>query len=170
MEPGLDVLISQMTSDDSLSVLLKGHLWIEAMVEASLRSAVSAPEALGTRMQFSEKLRWAKALGSIDSEYLEFVTTLNAIRNRAAHRLTFELKADDVSGLVAKLPRHLAPLHGVFLRSLGEPGNSTIHSLQLALLLVTTSLRHRVGSEEQGREIRERWPEIAEVIERQRAD
>jgi hypothetical protein len=76
-------------SHDPSLILLKGHLLVEeqlfSYIEAHCRNASKLEDA---RLTFAQKLRVAQALsgGLTDSQMARSLETLNAIRNKMAHR------------------------------------------------------------------------------------
>lgn len=85
-----ELLQRQMNADDPVSVLLRGHLWIESMLVELIRAELPVPEAWREldRLSWSSKLGLAVAQGNTP-DFTSFVV-LNRLRNRLAHSPTFE--------------------------------------------------------------------------------
>ncbi|NGN95313.1 hypothetical protein G5C66_21560 [Nocardioides sp. KC13] len=84
------LLQRQMNAEDPVSVLLRGHLWIESMIVELIRAELPIPEAWREldRLSWSSKLGLAMAQGNAP-DFTSFVV-LNRLRNRLAHSPTFE--------------------------------------------------------------------------------
>lgn len=71
-------------------IVLKGHLLIEAELESFLRAASQNPDQLNdARLSFHQKICLVRAFGggTPDHSLWSFITKLNTLRNRLAHRL-----------------------------------------------------------------------------------
>lgn len=78
-------------SDDPTTVLLKGHLWIEGLLEDIIAASVTFPEALPKVMKslnFPAKVALADAVAGI--LWPQPILKLNSVRNTLAHDVTFE--------------------------------------------------------------------------------
>lgn len=99
-----------------LAVLLKGHLWIERSLEATLRFRLAHPDkVLTTRLQFEAKLRWCHALGAIDEATYSSLASINSLRNRVAHRVDFSPEASDVAAVVGTLPANSLTIYEIMM-------------------------------------------------------
>lgn len=93
-----------LSDASTLSVLVKGHLWVERCLNRAIELRADEPTALGTdRLTFALKLRIAQAFGAVTPEHASVIATLNAIRNRAAHRVDYDLVDDELDALVTAL-------------------------------------------------------------------
>jgi hypothetical protein len=92
-----------------LLVVLRGQLWIEAMLLDVLQEAVAQPQHLDLdRTSFGTKVRLAVSLGAMPAEAIPGFDEINRIRNRAAHNLRYEYTVDDEERLIATLDPHTA--------------------------------------------------------------
>lgn len=72
---------------------LKGHLWLERLLEDFLTVATDHPGELGLdRMTFANKLRLCRAFGLLPEDYCKVFKKVNSIRNKIAHELTAEIE------------------------------------------------------------------------------
>jgi hypothetical protein len=105
--PGYDKeqLHRHLHSGSSLAMLLKGHLWVEVMLEDAIREAVFKPEHLDLdRLAFPAKVSLAAALDLVSEDDLPAYRKLNALRNRFAHDLKREeLTSSDATELLETL-------------------------------------------------------------------
>lgn len=93
-----------LSEGNTLSVLVKGHLWVERCLNRAIELRADDPSALGTdRLTFAVKLRIAQAFGAVTPEHASVIASLNAIRNRAAHRVDYDLVDDELDGLITAL-------------------------------------------------------------------
>ena len=76
--------------DESVLIVLKGHLLIEEMLDAIIRTFVFHPDHLdGARLGFSQKLHIARSM-SLDEHnngMWDIALRLNSLRNELAHSL-----------------------------------------------------------------------------------
>lgn len=76
--------------DESVLIVLKGHLLIEEMLDAIIRTFVFHPDYLdGARLSFSQKLHIARSM-SLDEHnngMWEIALRINSLRNELAHSL-----------------------------------------------------------------------------------
>lgn len=69
-----------------LTYILKGHLFIERIIEALIRKNIKNPEVLfKQQLSFSLKLNLAISLGLITQKYVTPIKALNKLRNQYAH-------------------------------------------------------------------------------------
>jgi hypothetical protein len=108
-EVPIEKMRSHLKSPDPLTVLLKGHLWIEAALiqalTACLESIDTFPEV--NRLSFTSKIALIRATNGFawPGSFLK----LNSIRNRVAHDLGFEITESIVR-----------ELYGSFEKDFGE--------------------------------------------------
>jgi hypothetical protein len=94
------------SSNDSLFVVLKSHLLIEALLIRLLEAALPTPSALDLdRFGYLQKLELAAALSIIPTNELPPYRSLNKLRNQFAHRLNRSLSAQDLADLLNTLPQ-----------------------------------------------------------------
>lgn len=74
-----------------LEVFLKGHLWMELVLNDFIAASFQKPEALGTRMMFDGKLRLCDSLDLIPPEIIAAFKEVNKRRNKIAHDLHAEV-------------------------------------------------------------------------------
>lgn len=99
-----DLFNAHMDDPSALSMLLKGHLWVEHALARAISIALTDATRLELdRMSFSAKIDLVVASGALPSEYESPLRRLNKVRNRSAHVLDFALTDEDIVGLHASL-------------------------------------------------------------------
>ena len=84
----IDEIKRSLMSKDELSVVLKGHLFLEAALEKrlSLSHAVVKPNVLKQmKLGFYKKVQLAEAVGVITEDLAKPIFKINEIRNNYAH-------------------------------------------------------------------------------------
>lgn len=100
----IDHLRKALVDPNPLVVLIKAHLVFERMLNALIESHLALPSALETgRMSFAQKVSLAEALGGLPSKLATQLRLVNTERNRAAHRLEWELSETDTETLISKI-------------------------------------------------------------------
>jgi len=84
-----------------LSVILRGHLLIEQVIEALISQKMKYPDRFfgNQRITFEMKADLASALGVLPEAHLSAAKALNNIRNAYAHREDHKLKFEDLNSL-----------------------------------------------------------------------
>lgn len=80
--------------DDTLAIVLKAHLYIEAELEEILRLGTKNYKALDLKY-FKEKLNLCYGIGLIDRDLYTVLKKFNTIRNKYGHRVDFEITEID---------------------------------------------------------------------------
>jgi hypothetical protein len=87
--------------NDSMSTILRGHLYIESEFEKQFRTFLENPEVLDMdRMKFSDKLTWLVAFGLMSKENRMPYKLLNDLRNKFAHNIEYQLRDIDLEKIV----------------------------------------------------------------------
>ncbi|HEY0888659.1 MAG TPA: hypothetical protein VGE38_03490 [Nocardioides sp.] len=88
----LDKIVAHMGDDVTpLELILRAHLWTEAMLNRVIQSRLVNPGALRVdRTSFAAKVDLAHALGAIEQTNVAWFRSLNKLRNRLAHELDGE--------------------------------------------------------------------------------
>lgn len=95
---------AHMNDPSTLSVLLKGHLWVEHVVTQAVEVSLADSTQLSVeRMSFASKLDLALAAGALPPELGPPLKRINRLRNNAAHDLGFTLTEEMMRGLVDSL-------------------------------------------------------------------
>src|SRR5664279_6322103 len=93
--PDVDELERQIAMDDDLSAVLRAHLYLEVIVNASLKlDGVS--DAASARLSVSKRVDRAIAAERIPEAYKPVLLAINDLRNRFAHEWYAKLTLDDV--------------------------------------------------------------------------
>jgi hypothetical protein len=94
-------LMEQLVFDDgAISPVLKGHLFIERVLEELIERKLVHPSAIlrRGRLNFELKVDLARALDAISEKHVSVFKALNNVRNNFAHDGTFEVKFDELNG------------------------------------------------------------------------
>jgi hypothetical protein len=85
--------------DEEISPILKGHIFIEKILEALISKNLSVPEAFFKRTRsFELKTDLALAMGLIDQKHYSAFKAINKIRNNYAHEHDYKVSIQDLSG------------------------------------------------------------------------
>lgn len=85
--------------DEEISPILKGHIFIEKVLETLISKNLSAPKALFNRTRsFELKTDLAFAMGLINENYYSAFKAINKIRNNYAHKHDYKVSIEDLSG------------------------------------------------------------------------
>lgn len=97
-EYGMQVLVLDAPE---LSVILRGHLLIERVIEALISQKMKRPDRFfeNQRITFEMKCDLAFALGVIPDAHLSAAKALNNIRNSYAHREDHKLSFEELNSL-----------------------------------------------------------------------
>jgi hypothetical protein len=85
--------------DNEISPILKGHIFIEKILETLISNNLTNPEALfKSRRSFELKIDIARALGLINEKYVSAFKAINNVRNNYAHKHDYKVSIEDLSG------------------------------------------------------------------------
>jgi hypothetical protein len=94
-----------MKGSDMLSMVIRGHLYLEHALIQMLMDAMPRPnENLVRRMNFPTKLDMCIALGLLREEWRAPVGKVNEIRNKLAHRLDIQFSDAEKDELFNTFP------------------------------------------------------------------
>lgn len=97
-------LVGILNEADDLGVLLRGHLWLEALLEYAARGKLKNPDAIewaGAR--FEHKIALAEAVGAVQTDLAIALRGFNRLRNRLAHELDFSIHETEIGTLIGRL-------------------------------------------------------------------
>lgn len=84
--------------EDEMSPILKGHLFIEKILETLISNNLSNPKAFFKRTRaFDLKVDLALAMGIIDEKYFSAFKAINKVRNNYAHKHEYRVTIEDLS-------------------------------------------------------------------------
>jgi hypothetical protein len=87
-----------------LAAVLRSHLWVENELIRAIRELLSNPDLVDfNRIAFPSKVELAAALGVIPTEDIPAYRSLNALRNRLAHRFNSQVTEEDERLLFSSL-------------------------------------------------------------------
>lgn len=85
---------------DELSPILRGHIFIEKILETLISKILPHPKAFFSRNRnFDLKLDLAKAMGLLNEQYYSSFRALNNIRNDYAHRANHKVSFEEINAL-----------------------------------------------------------------------
>jgi hypothetical protein len=100
-----EILGDRLGTGDLIWAILRGHIFIEALMRRSLTARVAKPEKLRQRgLKYAALSNWVVALGAVPEEYEPALNKLNALRNRIGHELDVRLEWEEIFALVDVLP------------------------------------------------------------------
>jgi hypothetical protein len=93
--------MSKLVFDDNdISTVLKGHLFIEKILETLISKHLPNPNSFFYKPRtFALKIDLAKAMGLLDEEHESALKALNKIRNNYVHIDNYQLKKEDLNNL-----------------------------------------------------------------------
>lgn len=85
--------------EEEISPILKGHIFIEKILETLISNNLHTPQALFKRTRsFELKVDLALAMGLIDQKYFSAFKAINNIRNNYAHKHDYKVTIKELSG------------------------------------------------------------------------
>ena len=92
--------VSRLVFDDEdMSPILKGHIFIEKVLETLISRNLSKPEVIFKRTRsFEFKVDLALAMGLIDQGCCSAFKAINAVRRNYAHEYDFHLSVNELNG------------------------------------------------------------------------
>ncbi|WP_395166156.1 hypothetical protein [Klebsiella pneumoniae] len=85
--------------DEELSPILKGHIFIEKVLETLISRNLVAPKVFfkSTR-SFDLKIDLSFAMGLIDEKYYSAFKAINKVRNNYAHKHDYKVSLEELNG------------------------------------------------------------------------
>lgn len=87
-------VMQQLVLDEgAISTILRGHLFVERVIEQLIRRALPKPDAILGRgnLNFDMKIDLARALDVLSEQHVSMFRALNRIRNRYAHDAGYQV-------------------------------------------------------------------------------
>jgi len=81
---------------DEMTIILKGHLFVEYMLDMLIQKKISKPQII-LKYTFSRKLDILYSLNLIPDYLYKNITCLNLCRNKLAHNLNYKLSKDELT-------------------------------------------------------------------------
>jgi hypothetical protein len=92
----MPTLTEHLNAPDPIALVLRAHLYVETILQQRIEAAFADKRALDlSRMNFSTKIKLARALGKIDAADAGAFGLLNKLRNKFAHNLATQLTDQD---------------------------------------------------------------------------
>lgn len=99
---------AELQTGDMLFMFIRSHLYLEHVLITMILEACKAPEEMTMRnVNFPTKVELVIGLGLLEPRWRQPLLRVNAMRNRVAHRLSFEFADQEKSELISMLPDHL---------------------------------------------------------------
>lgn len=93
--------LEHIESKDVLSVILRGHLWVENAMNGLIARTLANPDEIAeARLTFAQKVAVARGLGRLTVGEAAASRRLNKLRNRLAHQLDAAVNLQDQAGLI----------------------------------------------------------------------
>nr|WP_290696919.1 hypothetical protein [Halomonas sp. UBA3074] len=85
---------------DELSPILRGHIFIEKILETLISRNLEMPQAFFSRNRgFDLKLDLARAMGLLSETYYSSLKALNSIRNSYSHQAAYKVSFEELNSL-----------------------------------------------------------------------
>ncbi|MCU5343279.1 hypothetical protein OCA10_29700 [Bacillus cereus] len=124
--------------EDSLQIVLRGHLYVEYELERLLRKNMENPDSILTdRFMFMNKVNLAIALGLLPKSRKKAYKKLNDLRNKYAHRLRFEVEHKDLDDFISDMDKEVRD--EVFTDEFGNKTHEEVYATDIRL-----KLRHSI--------------------------
>ncbi len=83
-----------------LSPILKGHIFIEKILETLISNNIPHPDAIlkKHRLSFELKVDFARSLGFLSEGFVSAFKALNNVRNNYAHKDSYKVSIEELSG------------------------------------------------------------------------
>ncbi|HEY0888695.1 MAG TPA: hypothetical protein VGE38_03670 [Nocardioides sp.] len=109
-----ELMQRHLAVEDAVSVLLRGHLWVETIIVELIKAELEVPDAWPelSRLSWSSKLGLALAQGNTP-DFASF-GVLNRLRNRLAHSPAFEPDASAAMELARAVDADLKSFSDVY--------------------------------------------------------
>lgn len=105
--PDVAALMSHLTVDDPLALVMRAHLYVENALIKKIEDALTDPTAFDSAgLRFPAKVSLAVALGKVDAADVGAFTALNRLRRDFAHDLDTKLTDQDELDFHHALSRH----------------------------------------------------------------
>jgi hypothetical protein len=137
-----DKFQKDLKSDDHVTVVLRGHLYIDSLLTAILENFSMYPDELDfDGMPFNRKVKLCKAFGLVHPGIIPSINKLASIRNRFAHQLWATYKeSEEVDFInVIKSCKLLLPIFTAAHQSWLDK------KMALAVLVLWTGLNRQLG-------------------------
>lgn len=118
LQPYFDVIAKKTSILDDCRydkelLILRGHIAIEFFLNDIIEKYLpKGKELLSERFNFYKKLKIIESFNIVQPEALDFITTLNEIRNKCAHKLEFRISEKDIDNLGQCIPDEYSKLTG----------------------------------------------------------
>ncbi|MEO1673658.1 MAG: hypothetical protein AAFR77_23245 [Cyanobacteria bacterium J06631_2] len=95
-----ELLMEKLIYDnEELSPILKGHLFIEGVLETLITRCLPNPDSIfKNQLSFKMKLDLAKSLNLLDDKHVSAFKAINRIRNNYAHDWNYQVSFEDLTG------------------------------------------------------------------------
>jgi len=96
--PSFDIstFIDRISVSEDWAKLIVAHIYLDHIITAVLNEHLDHPEAyFNAHRSFAEKLGLCQALGFFRDEFGSVLKAVNALRNKFAHKLVFEVSDDE---------------------------------------------------------------------------
>jgi hypothetical protein len=83
-----------------LSPILKGHIFVEKILETLISNSIPHPDAIlkKHRLSFELKVDFARSLGLLPESYVSAFKAMNNVRNNYAHKDSYKVSIEELSG------------------------------------------------------------------------
>jgi hypothetical protein len=127
----MEQLLDHLSGGDEMLLTIRTHLYVETLLNEFLSVALKHPEFLDTdRIGFPLKVQLVASLGILPNWLMQICLSLNRVRNKMAHKLTFVISATEKGELWEAFPEKVRKRFKLRPSHLGEvPYNEIMKSI-----------------------------------------
>lgn len=104
----LKKLKRDLNKKDTISVFLRGHLYVEHVLVYFIKLALQKPNSIDLdRLSFLSKYELSVSLGLVSEDLSGWFAWINRCRNQVAHDIDFEPDTRDIQDALNTLPKQL---------------------------------------------------------------
>jgi hypothetical protein len=110
-------MLNHINADDPLQIVVRGHLYVEAMLNKLICLRFPFPKAIDLAdMHYPIKVDLAVALGMLSKDDAGSFRALNKLRNRLAHNIEYRVTSKDVRELLGTISPTMRHAYKNFLK------------------------------------------------------
>ena len=141
--PSEQEFLEIINASDALSIIVRGHQVIEAVLNLAISEVLPEPHALEvSRLNFALKVDLAAALAIIPKDSRGAYLRINKIRNNFAHQLTALFGKDESRELYNVLSPHLRKVFGKEYDKFDDELDVVRHCIAVLYISLRTAVSH----------------------------
>lgn len=140
----LNRFAKDLSREDFLGVILRGHLHIEAMLNAKIRARLRYPAAIqldGDKgLGFAKKIELAVAIGIVPNDLAPVFKRLNKYRNHLAHNLSFQPGLNEARDFQRLFPPKVGSFYEYMKAKLPNVGDEALRIFRCSIIVLYLKL------------------------------